>query len=82
MKFILVALLLLSVCKVEVFLLDNSSVVTSNQFESNFNQFQYKMGSESEDLDKCFEVVSAVVQKAGDVLILIFFSFLLNWINH
>lgn len=26
-----------------------------------------KMGSESENLDRCFEVVSAVVEKAGDV---------------
>lgn len=31
------------------------------------SQFNVAMGSESENLDKCFEVVSDVVQKAGDV---------------
>lgn len=36
-------------------------------FFSIINQFNVAMGSESENLDKCFEVVSDVVQKAGDV---------------
>ena len=35
---------------------------------SNLSEFNSTMGSEAaENLDKCFEVVSAVVQKAGDV---------------
>lgn len=35
---------------------------------SNLIQFNSTMGSETEEnLDKCFEVVSDVVQKAGDV---------------
>lgn len=59
-KLILVVLLLLSVC-------DDSNSLTCKQFQSNLNQTQYEMGSESEDLDKCFDVVSTVVQKAGDV---------------
>lgn len=38
------------------------------------------MATETENLDKCFEVVSAVVQKAGDVsLINLFKNVIIEW---